>query len=48
MLEYLATAPVKAEGSRRRPTILRALRLVQMSLEVGTSGRSWIARSARA
>lgn len=38
MLEYLATAPAHAEGPSAAADDLKALRLVQMSLEVGTSG----------
>ena len=38
MLEYLATAPVSPEGRSAAADDLKALRLVQMSLEVGTSG----------
>jgi hypothetical protein len=38
MLEYLATSPGNAEGHSTAADDLRALRLVQMSLEVGTSG----------
>ena len=38
MLEYLATAPANREGRSNAADDLRALRLVQMSLEVGTSG----------
>jgi hypothetical protein len=38
MLEYLATAPVNADGRSTAADDLNALRLVQMSLEVGTSG----------
>ncbi|HET9268755.1 MAG TPA: hypothetical protein VFO31_11350 [Vicinamibacterales bacterium] len=38
MLEYLATAPANPDGRSTAADDLRALRLVQMSLEVGTSG----------
>jgi hypothetical protein len=38
MLEYLATASVSPEGRSTAADDLNALRLVQMSLEVGTSG----------
>jgi hypothetical protein len=38
MLEYLATAPANAGGRSTAADDLKALRLVQMSLEVGTSG----------
>jgi hypothetical protein len=38
MLEYLATAPANAGGRSAAADDLKALRLVQMSLEVGTSG----------
>lgn len=38
MLEYLATAPVNPDGRSTAADDLKALRLVQMSLEVGTSG----------
>jgi len=38
MLEYLATVPANPDGRSTAADDLRALRLVQMSLEVGTSG----------
>ena len=38
MLEYLATAPANGDGHSNASDDLRALRLVQMSLEVGTAG----------
>ena len=38
MLEYLATSPANPDGRSTAADDLRALRLVQMSLEVGTSG----------
>jgi hypothetical protein len=38
MLEYLATAPAVANGRPVAADDLKALRLVQMSLEVGTAG----------
>jgi len=38
MLEYLATVPANSEGRSTAADDLNALRLVQMSLEVGTSG----------
>jgi hypothetical protein len=38
MLEYLATSSVQVAGQAMAADDLRALRLVQMSLEVGTSG----------
>jgi hypothetical protein len=38
MLEYLSTSPANPDGRSTAADDLRALRLVQMSLEVGTSG----------
>ena len=38
MLEYLATRPANPDGQSTAADDLKALRLVQMSLEVGTSG----------
>jgi hypothetical protein len=38
MLQYLATSPTSADGRVTSADDLKALRLVQMSLEVGTSG----------